>query len=55
MIQRPEVIEEWIKNTAIVIGNGNYTLKKNGINELINCIAVDEYEAEHFRSKLQGK
>jgi len=55
MIQRPEVIEEWIKNKAIVIGNGNYMLKKNGINELINCIAVDEYEAEHFRSKLHGK
>jgi hypothetical protein len=54
MIQRPEIIEEWIKTKAIVIGNGNYTLKKNGINNLIQCIAYDEMEAEHFRTKLHG-
>jgi hypothetical protein len=55
MIQRPEVIDEWIRTKAIVIGNGNYILKKNGINELISCIAYDEYEAQLFHNKLQGQ
>ncbi len=54
MIQRPEVIEEWIRTKAIVIGNGNYVLKKQGINKLISCIADDEYEATHFHAKLQA-
>jgi hypothetical protein len=55
MIQRPEVIEEWIKMKAIVIGNGNYVLKKKGVDEMVNCIAFDEYEAKKFRSKLHGR
>jgi hypothetical protein len=54
MIQRPEIIDEWIRTKAIVIGNGNYILKKNGINKLISCIAFDEYEAEYFRKSCTG-
>lgn len=53
MFRRPGIIDEWVKNNAIIIANGNYILKNNKINEFINCIANDEHEAEFFRSKIQ--
>ncbi|MEO0091138.1 MAG: hypothetical protein ABIK61_00270 [candidate division WOR-3 bacterium] len=51
---KPEVLEEWIRTKAIVIGNGNYLLKKDGFNDFVKCLAQDDYEAEIFRKKLQS-
>lgn len=54
MLHRTEMIDEWIKNKAIVIGNGNYILKKNGINQFVSCIASDEKEAAYFQRRLRA-
>jgi len=54
MLRRPEVIDEWISKKAIVIGNGNYILKKNGLSQFVGCIADDDNEAEHFRRRLSA-
>lgn len=54
MLSREGVVEEWIKTKAIVIGNGNYILKKSGMNQFISCIAHDEKEAAYFRRHLQA-
>ncbi len=53
MIRKPEDLDKWIKMNAIVIGNGNYVLRKDGFDCFIKCIAHDSYEAEVFRKKLQ--
>ncbi|MCX7784644.1 MAG: hypothetical protein N2201_00195 [candidate division WOR-3 bacterium] len=50
----PEVMAQWIKSKAIVIGNGNYLLKKDGFDDFVKCLAEDSYEAEVFRKKLQS-
>lgn len=55
MLEHTEIIEEWIRTNTVVIGNGNYILAKEGIEDLISCIATDQYEAENFRTKIQGK
>jgi hypothetical protein len=52
MLHRQDIIEEWIRTKAIVIGNGNYILKKNGLNRFVSCIAYDEKEADYFRHRL---
>jgi hypothetical protein len=54
MLGQTGVVEEWIRNKTIVIGNGNYVLKNDGMAEFINCIAADEYEAQFFNSKIQS-
>lgn len=48
------VIYNWVRRGLIVIGNGNYWLRKNGLDQLINCLATDEFEARVFRRRVRG-
>ncbi len=52
MLHRDDIIEEWVKTKAIVIGNGNYILKRNGVEQFISCIAHNEKEANFFKKRL---
>lgn len=54
MLGHTGIVEEWIRTKTIVIGNGNYILRKEGIENFINCIATDGYEAENFKTKIHG-
>jgi len=54
MLEQTGIVEEWIRTKAIVIGNGNYILRKDGIEDFINCIAIDENEAQFFSMKIHG-
>lgn len=47
-------IYNWVRRGLIVIGNGNYLLRRQGIDQFVNCIAIDEPEAQFFRRKIQG-
>ncbi len=48
------IIYNWVRRGLIVIANGNYLLRRQGIDQFVNCIAVDEPEAQFFRRKIQG-
>lgn len=48
------VIYQWVRKGLIVIGNGNYRLRKNGIDQFINHLATDEFEARVFRRRVRG-
>ncbi|MEO0083320.1 MAG: hypothetical protein ABIK33_02905 [candidate division WOR-3 bacterium] len=52
MIAKKEIVEEWIMNNTIVIGNGNYILKKNNVEQFVNCLANNEREAASFYAKI---
>ncbi len=47
-------IYNWVRRGLIVIGNGNYWLRSNGLDQFVNHIATDEWEAVQFRRKLRG-
>lgn len=51
---RIDVITDWAKTRAMIIGNANYFLKEDGISEFINHIAMSKAEAELFYKKIQG-
>jgi hypothetical protein len=44
-IVKPATVEEWVHDRMIIIGNGNYILKRAGIPEMINHMAASEEEA----------
>jgi GNAT superfamily N-acetyltransferase len=48
------VIYNWVRRGLIVIGNGNYQLRKDGLDQFVNHIAADEYEARVFRRRVRG-
>ncbi|MCX8014606.1 MAG: hypothetical protein N2748_01175 [candidate division WOR-3 bacterium] len=52
MIENKEIVEEWIANKTIVIGNGNYILKKTSVEQFVNCLANNEREANSFYAKI---
>ncbi|MBM3315641.1 hypothetical protein FJY71_07395 [candidate division WOR-3 bacterium] len=47
-------IYDWVRRGLIVIGNGDYWLRKSGLDQFANHIAADEYEARVFRRRLRG-
>ncbi|MGQ9708295.1 MAG: hypothetical protein ACUVUR_05410 [bacterium] len=47
------VIYNWVRRGLIVIGNGNYWLRRNGIDQFVNHLATDEFEARQFRRKIR--
>ncbi|MEO0099555.1 MAG: GNAT family N-acetyltransferase [candidate division WOR-3 bacterium] len=49
----PDVAQVWLSNGMIIIGNGNYLLKKEGINRMINHLARNEEEAKIFYQKIK--
>ncbi|MEO0079814.1 MAG: hypothetical protein ABIK44_03960 [candidate division WOR-3 bacterium] len=48
------IIYNWVRRGLIVIGNGNYWLRRNGLDQFVNHLATDEYEARDFRRRLRG-
>jgi len=48
------VIYSWVRKGLIVVGNGNYWLRKDGLDHLVNHLATDEFEAKVFRRRVRG-
>lgn len=46
-------IYNWVRRGLIVVGNGNYWLRRNGIDQFVNHLATDEWEAREFRRKVR--
>lgn len=49
----PDVARVWLSDGMIIIGNGNYQLKKEGLNRMVNHLARNEEEAEVFYRKIR--
>ncbi len=49
----PEVARVWLSNGMIIIGNGNYLLKREGLNQMISHLARNEQEAMIFYRKIK--
>jgi GNAT superfamily N-acetyltransferase len=48
------VIFDWVRRGLIVIGNGNYWLRRDGLDQFVNHLATDEFEAKVFRRRIRG-
>jgi hypothetical protein len=48
------VIYDWVRKGLIVIGNGNYWLRRDGLDQFVNHLATDEFEARVFRRRVRG-
>jgi len=48
------IIFNWVRKGLIVIGNGNYWLRRDGLDKLVNHLAADEFEARTFRRQVRG-
>jgi hypothetical protein len=49
----PESAMRWVQDRMIVIGNGNYVLRRDGINEMVNHLADNETEAREFIRRVR--
>lgn len=49
-----DVIFDWVNRGLIVVGNGNYWLRRDGLDQFINHLATDEFEAKVFRRRVRG-
>lgn len=49
----PESAESWVGEQKIIIGNGNYVLRREGIEELINHLATNDVEAGIYAQRLK--
>lgn len=48
------VIHDWVRRGLIVISNGNYWLREDGLNQFVDCLATSAEEAREFREKVRG-
>jgi hypothetical protein len=48
------IIYDWVRKGLIVIGNGNYWLRRDGLDQFVNHLATDEFEAKVFRRRVRG-
>ncbi len=48
------IIWSWVRKGLIVIGNGDYWLRKGGLDQFVNHLATDEFEAKVFRRRIRG-
>lgn len=53
LMKDERVIYEWVRKGLIVIGNGNYWLRRDGLDQLVNHLATDEFEAKVFRRRVR--
>jgi GNAT superfamily N-acetyltransferase len=53
LMKDERVIYEWVHKKLIVIGNGNYWLRRDGLDQLVNHLATDEFEARVFRRRVR--
>ena len=49
----PETVESWVNDRMIIIGNGNYLLRRDGIPRWINHIARNEPEAQTLARSIR--
>jgi ribosomal protein S18 acetylase RimI-like enzyme len=49
----PEAARRWLAERMIVIGNGNYVLRQDGIAEMVNHLADDAEEARVFAGRIR--
>jgi hypothetical protein len=50
----PETAEQWVSERMIIIGNGNYLLREDGIEELINHLATNQAEAGVYARRVRS-
>jgi hypothetical protein len=48
------IILEWARKGLVVVGNGNYWLRRDGLDQFVNHLATDEHEASVFRRRVRG-
>lgn len=48
------IIYNWVRQGLIVVGNGNYWLRRDGLDQFVNHLATDEFEARVFRRRVRG-
>jgi hypothetical protein len=49
-----EVIIDWSRHRQLIIGNANYFLYEDGIDDFIRCIALNKAEAELLYPRILG-
>lgn len=49
----PDAARHWLAERMIVIGNGNYVLRQDGIAEMVNHLADDAEEARFFARRIR--
>lgn len=49
----PETAEQWVSERTLIIGNGNYLLREDGIEELINHLATNQAEAGVYARRIR--
>jgi GNAT superfamily N-acetyltransferase len=54
LMKDERVIYQWAGNGQIVIGNGNYWLRRDGLDQFVNRLASDETEARIFRRRVRA-
>ncbi len=47
------IVYDWVRRGLIVVGNGNYILRAGGIDQFVNHIATDQFEAKVFRRRIK--
>jgi hypothetical protein len=50
----PETAEQWVGERMLIIGNGNYMLRADGIGTLINHLAVNQAEAGVYARRVHS-
>jgi hypothetical protein len=50
---KPEMVESWVACRSIIIGNGNYLLREDGIEAMINHLATSELEADIYNTRIR--
>ncbi len=53
LMKDERIVYDWVRRGLIVIGNGNYWLRKNGLDQFVNHLATDELEARVFRRRIR--
>jgi len=48
------VIHDWVRRGLIVISNGNYWLREDGLDQFVDRLATSAEEAQEFRAKVRG-
>jgi GNAT superfamily N-acetyltransferase len=48
----PEAAETWSRDRMIIVGNGNYVLRRNGIGSLVNHLASDPLQARAYHELI---
>jgi len=53
LMKDERIIYQWVRQGLIVVGNGNYWLRRDGLDQFVNHLATDEWEAKVFRRRVR--